>query len=329
MEPVPNQIIVGIDVSKQLFDVATSTGTGSRSYPATPSGFAALVTLVQALPSVLIVLEATGEYHLPLVTALDEAGYPVAICNPAHVRSYARSMGIRSKTDRSDAQVLVAFGAARRPIARFQPSPQLRHLKALIARRDDLVSMRVMESNRLGATHDPVVAGSLDQMITLLSDQITALDRAIADLIASDPDLSARKARLETIPGIGPVVAARCLVDLPDLGAMTKKQVAAYVGVAPYARDSGQFHGKRFIQAGKAMIRQSLYQAVFSAVYTTRRDNLLKTHFLHLETQGKPQKVAMVATMRRLLTYLTVMLRDNLTWDQLDVNQRLKTALAA
>ena len=329
MELVPDQIIVGIDVSKQSFDVATSTGTGSRSYPATPAGFAALVQLVQSWPSVLIVLEATGEYHLPLVTALDAAGFPAAICNPAQVRAYARGMGIRSKTDRSDAQVLVAYGAARRPQARMQPSPQLRHLKALIARRDDLVSMRVMERNRRSATHDPVVADSLDQMIVLLSDQITVLDRAIANLIASDPDLADRKTRLESVPGIGPQIAARCLVDLPDLGTMTKKQVAAYAGVAPYARDSGQFRGKRFIQAGKAMIRQALYQAVFSAVYTTRTANLLKTHYLHLSQQGKPHKVAMVATMRRLLTYLTAMTRDNLTWHQLDVNQGPKPDMAA
>lgn len=329
MEPVPEQIIVGIDISKQFFDVATSTGTGSRRYPATPAGYAELVTLVQSRPQVLIVLEATGEYHLPLVTALDAAGYPVAICNPAQVRHYARSMGIRSKTDRSDAQMLVAFGAARRPIPRFQPSPQLRHLKALIARRDDLVSMRVMERNRRSATHDPFVADLLDQMIVLLSAQITVLDRAIADLIARDPELADRTNRLQSVPGIGPVVAARCLVDLPDLGTMTKKQVAAYVGVAPYARDSGQFRGKRFIQAGKAAIRQCLYQAVFSAVHTTRRANLLKTHYLHLLDQGKHPKVALVATMRRLLTYLTVMVRDNLTWTQLAVNQAPETAMAA
>jgi transposase len=328
MEPVPEQIIVGIDVSKQAFDVATSTGTGSRTYPATSAGYAALVTLAQSWPCVLIVLEATGEYHLPLVTALDEAGFPVAICNPAHVRAFGRGMGIRSKTDRSDAQVLVAFGQARRPIPRFQPSPQLRHLKALIARRDDLVSMRVMERNRRSATHDPVVAASLEQISALLSDQITALNLAIANLIASEPDLAERKTRLASVPGIGPVIAARCLVDLPDLGAMTKKQIAAYVGVAPYARDSGQFHGKRFIQAGKAVVRQSLYQAVFSAVHTTRRTNLLKTHYQHLRDQGKHPKVALVATMRRLLTYLTVMARDNLDWNQLDVNQGPKTAPA-
>ena len=329
MEPVQEQSIVGIDVSKRTVDVAISTTSGSRSYPNSGPGFTALIAEIAVMPRALIVLEATGEYHIPLVEALEAAGYLTAICHPGHVRAYVRSMGMRSKTDRIDACMLVAFGSARRPVARPLGAPQLRHLQALLARRDDLMTMRTMESNRHHATHDQVIAASLGQMIAILTAHIQQLDRAIAELIASEPALTRRSTQLQTVPGIGPHVAARCLACLPALGTMTAKQLAALVGVAPYARDSGQFHGKRFIQGGKATLRQTLYLAINSTVHCTRSANALKTHYTHLRHLGKPHNVAMIATIRRLLTYLTVMTRDHLTWEQLDINQRAPAALAA
>lgn len=321
MEPVPSSIIVGIDVSKRTLAIATSASARPATQPNGSAGFAALITALPAPADVLIVLEATGEYHIPLVTALDAAGYACAICNPAHVRAFAKSCGLRSKTDRTDATLLVRFGLARSPRPQPLLPPVLQHLRALLARRADLLGMRTMERNRCQATHDAVVKESLLRTIALLTEESDALLGQITAMIAADPALAARSAQLQTVPGIGPVVAAQLLAGLTELGARTASELAALVGVAPFARESGQFRGKRFIGGGRATVRQALYQAVNTAVGGRCRANPLKTHYHQLRARQKPRNLAIVAEMRRLLRYLTRMVRDNLTWTDLTVNQ--------
>ncbi len=326
MELVTPHSIIGIDVSKDTLDVATSTDNRVRPYANTASGFARLIVSLRECTDPLIVLEATGEYHIPLVEALEAAGYLTAICNPAWVRNFAKSQGASVKTDKVDARMLVAYGRARNPERRPLLPPLLREIKALLARRDDLVGMRTMERNRIKGTHDDSVRASAMRMEAVMTAEITMLGSEIARLIASDPAMAAQYRQLCSTPGIAMVCAAQILVSLPELGTLSPKQLAALVGVAPYARDSGKKRGKRFVQGGRAALRKALYQAVFVAIYTVKHDHALKGHYRRLRAAGKAHDLAMVATMRHLVIYLNVMVRDGLSWNELDVNQVQKAA---
>ena len=315
----PGQTWVGIDVAKAHLDVARWGTAGSRRVPNTPAGWRRLIAELGRVDQPRVVLEATGPYHRAVVVALDAAAIPTAVINPAQLRWYARSQGIRAKTDTVDAQLIARYGAQTQPAPTPLPTAGERRLAELVSRRTDLVQDKVREQNRQQTTTDPLVLASIARHLTVLADEVTTLDRAIATEMAADPRLAARAALLRSAPGIGPVVTATLVAALPELGSISPKPLAALVGVAPFARDSGTQSRARSCAGGRAPVRTALYQAVVSAV--RRTGGIVTAHLQRLLARGKPYKVAMVATMRWLLGILNAMLRDGLTWDQTNVGQ--------
>ena len=308
----------GIDVAKAHLDVAQWGAAASRRVPNTPAGWTRLLAELNRTEQPVVVLEATGPYHRPLVVALHAGGIPTTVINPAQMRSYARSQGQRAKTDPIDAQLLARYGAQTQPAPTPLPTASERRLAELVSRRHDLTQDRVREQNRRQTTTDPLILASIDRHLALLADELAAVDRAIATETAADAQSAARSALLRSAPGIGPVIAATLVAGLPELGTLAPKPLAALVGVAPFARESGTQHRPRTIAGGRAPVRTALFQAVVSA---TRCNAVLRAHLQRLIARGKPYKVAMVATMRRLLGILNAMLRDGLTWQQTTVGQ--------
>lgn len=316
---------IGIDVAKASLQLARTDQTRSWQRPNTPRGWQAIIQDVSHSTNPLIVLEATGAYHRGLVRALDDAGLTPVVLNPAHVKYFNRSQKRGAKTDATDAHALAVYAAHMQPTPRPLPTPEVQTLKDLVARRSDLVGMRTMERNRSSDQLPPAVQASITRMIALLSAEITTLTAAIAVLIANSPDLAHREALLRTVPGIGPIIAATLLADLPELGHIGPKQLAALAGLAPFARDSGNHQGLRFVAGGRAPVRTALYE---SCIVGIRYNPIIKAHHHALTTRGKPPKVATIACARRLLGILNAMLRENLTWTQTKVVTRLLTPVS-
>jgi transposase len=307
--PTPTSPFIGIDVSASQLDVAVwPTGTHwCSAYPAPHDpALGAVVRRIQAYAPALVVLEATGGWEAPLHTALTAAGLRVAVVNPRLVRDFARASGRLAKTDALDAQVLAQFAAQMQPPVRPAPSAASQALRALVRRRQQVVAMLVAESNarRLAPA---VVQASLDRHRAYLQAEREALDAAIAAAIAADTALREHAARLQSAPGVGPVLAATLLAELPELGTLTRREVAALAGVAPLNRDSGRRRGPRRCWGGRATLRPALYMATRTAV---RHNPLLVPVYARLRTAGKPDKVAIVACMRKLLILLNAMTRD-------------------
>lgn len=309
---------IGIDVAKAHLDIARSQRPGQVRVANTAAGWQRLLAELAGTEQPQVVVEATGPYHRGLVVALQAAGIPTAVINPAHLRYFARSQGQRAKTDAIDAQLIARYGAQIMPAPTPLPSPAERRLADLVSRRQDLVQDRVREQNRRATTTDPLILASIERHLTMLAAELRALERAMATVTTTDAALATRTARLRSAPGIGPVIAATVVAGLPELGTLAPKPLAALVGVAPFARESGAQTHRRAIAGGRATVRKALYQAVVSA---TRCNPVLKAHLQHLQARGKPYKVAMVATMRRFLGILNAMLRDGLDWSETEVGQ--------
>ena len=258
-----------------------------------------------------IVLEATGGYEAPVVAALALAGLPVVVINPRQARRFAESTGRLAKTDRLDAAVLAHFADAIRPEVRPLPDADTQALAALLDRRRQLIAMRTAERNRL-ALAGPAVAGDIRRHITWLDRRIDRGERELAAAIAASPVWRAKDDLLRGVPGVGRVVARTLLVELPELGALSARRIAALVGVAPVARDSGRRTGDRAIAGGRAGVRSALYMAILSAV---RYNPPVRAFYARLRAAGKAITVAQVAAMRKLLVILNAMVRDNKPWD--------------
>lgn len=301
---------VGIDVSKATLDVALRPSDATWQTTNDEMGIAQLVARLQEQTVSLIVLEATGGWEMPVVSALAEVGLPVAVVNPRQVRDFAKSLGRLAKTDRLDAKVLAHFADAIRPEPRPLPDAQARHLQALLTRRRQLIEMLVAEKNRR-ALMAPDFREDLEAHITFLEHHLADLDQQLRALLRDSPCWREKDALLQSVPGVGPVVSATLLVELPELGQLNRKKVAALVGVAPFHRDSGLYRGKRTIWGGRASVRSTLYMATLSA----RRFNpVIKDFYDHLIEAGKPAKVALTACMRKLLTILNAMLQSGTAW---------------
>ncbi len=308
---------VGIDVSKATLDLARYPSGELLQVANTPDGWIEAVAWITANPPDWIVLEATGRLHVGLTVALAEAGLPTSVVNPAAVRHFARSLGRHAKTDQIDAAVLARFGVTTQPMASPVPSERVRVLQALLTRHEQLAGDIATERTRLSSAPVPV-RESITTHITWLQSQITAIDAALARELAEDAELSEQATRYRTVPGIGPHIASVLILQLPELGTGTRKELAALVGVAPFARDSGVFRGKRVTYGGRALVRKALYQAVTSA---NRCNPVIQTFYRRLRAAGKPHKVAMVAAMNKLTGLLHAMARDGLTWTELAVNR--------
>jgi transposase len=306
----PEACFVGIDVAAAHLDVAVRpAGTAWRAAN-DPAGQAEVAARVAALGPALVVLEASGGYEAAVAAELRAAGVAVAVVNPRQARDFAKAVGQLAKTDALDAALLARFAQAVRPEARPGPSPADAELKALVARRRQVVELRTAESQRGRVAH-PSVRPLIERHLAWLGEQLAELERQIAAATAACPSWQAAVALLVSVPGIGAVVAATLVADLPELGTLTRQEVAALVGVAPLNRDSGGQRGRRGTWGGRAPVRAALYMATITAV---QHNKPLAAFRARLLAAGKPPKVALVACMHKLLTVVNAMLRDGTPW---------------
>jgi transposase len=303
-------VYVGMDVSKARLDICTSDGETWETPNDEASVQALCKRLVRQAPA-LIVLEATGGYELRAAAALSAAGLPVAVVNARQVRHYARAVGRLAKTDRIDAAVLARFAADVRPPARPLPDAETRALDALITRRKQLVQMITAEKTRL--EHAPaVVAQEIKAHVRWLERQLKKADQDIDGTVRKSPIWRVKDDLLQSVPGVGSTTARTLLAQLPELGTLDRKRIAALTGVAPLNRDSGTRRGRRQVWGGRASVRTALYMATLSGV---RFNPVLRAFHARLRAAGKAPKVALVAAMHKLLVILNAMLRDGRVWD--------------
>jgi transposase len=308
------QLFVGIDVAKAQLDVALRP-TGERwAVVNDDTSIATLVARLQAMQPTLMVLEATGGYQRAVVAALAAAGLPVAVVNPRQARDFAKATGQLAKTEALDARALAHFAEAVRPTPRPLPEAQADELRARLARRP-LVAMRTAEQNRLGRAPARLQA-DIQAHITWLNTRLVALDDDLDTTLRASPVWREREELLRSVPGIGPVCARTLLLDLPELGTLSRQRLAALVGVAPLHCDSGTFRGSRTIWGGRAHVRATLYM---SALVAVRYNPVLKKFYEHLRAAGKPTKVALTACMRKLLTILNALVKHHIPWQPQEV----------
>jgi transposase len=296
---------VGIDVSNARLDVAKLGGYVWQG-DNTPDGIAQLVQQLADIQPELIVVEATGGYQRNVVEALFHAGLSVAVVNPARVRQFARACGLLAKTDKMDAFVLAEFGQRVQPRRYEGKSEAEKQLSALLVRRKQVEEMLKAEQNRL-RTISPVLRGSLERIISILKEEKKRLDEQIRELVNEHKAWQEQSAILSSAPGVGPVTTATLLADLPELGKMDRKKIAALVGVAPMNYDSGKKRGYRKTKGGRTEVRSVLYM---STLVATRYNPVIQTHYQHLLKRGKLKKVALTACMRKFLTILNAMVRN-------------------
>lgn len=309
--------VVGIDVAKAELEIAVRPSGERWTAANEASGIRELVVRLTALAPVRIVLEATGGYELALVGALATAGLPLVVVNPRQVRDFAKATGQMAKTDRLDAEVLALFAERVHPAIRPIPDELHRELEAVLSRRRQLLEMLQAERNRLGQvfTTGHSVRRSLTRHIAYLEKQVRETDTELGELIRTSPVWREREDLLRSVPGVGRVVATTLLAELPELGRLTRKEIAKLVGLAPLARDSGKQRGKRFIRGGRAQVRAVLYMG---ALVATRRNAVIGRFYTRLLAAGKPKKLALTACMRKLLTILNSMVRSQERWRQPD-----------
>lgn len=301
---------VGIDVSKSRLDIfdeaiGTAESIANASQPITEQ------VARWRCGDVFIVFEATGVYDRELAAQLRQAGIRFARINPARARDFARASGRLAKTDAIDARMLAAFARAMVPPANPAPQPARSALALLAKRRDQLVSMRAKEKNRRSEAHDHTIIEDMTRLIDFLDSEIATIETRIATLIEAEPTIAESARLLRSAPGVGPVACMQLIAQMPELGQVGPKQIAALAGLAPINVDSGTHRGTRTISGGRKRVRDALYMAALNAV---RRTGSFKTFYQRLRTAGKPAKLALIAVARKLLTTLNAMLRDQKTY---------------
>ncbi len=309
MESSP--VFAGVDVSKARLDVACSDSDETWSVSNAPDGIARLVQRFQEIGPALVVMEATGGFEVAAAADLTAASIPVVIANPRQVRDFAKSTGQLAKTDAIDAHVLALFAERVRSPVRPLPDEAARALDAIVGRRRQIIDMLTAEKNRLGFAL-PAVQKGIRKHIRWLERQLSDVDSDLDDLIRNSPVWRAKSDLLRDVPGVGPNLARTLIAELPELGRLSNKEIASLVGVAPLARDSGLFRGKRMIWGGRASVRSALYMSIWSA---SKWNPVIRVFYRRLRRRGKPPKVAQVACMRKLLIILNAMLRDGRPWD--------------
>lgn len=302
---------VGIDVAKAKLDVCLLPSGQTLSVSNDDPGIAQVIALLKQQPVTLVLLEATGRYERRVASELIEAGFNVAVVNPRQARDFARALGKLAKTDTIDAATLAQF--AQLGHARLcEKEPENRALlDDLVTRRRQVTQMMAMEKTRQQIPQDKQTRAMIAKVIRLLEQQREDLDRRIAGLIESNDDWKNKRDLLSSVPGIGTVTASQLVADLPELGKLNRQQIAALVGVAPVNRDSGMMRGKRCIFGGRASVRAALYMAAFCAM---KFNPVIHRFAERLRAAGKPFKVVVVAAMRKLLTILNTMLKENQPW---------------
>jgi transposase len=304
-------VFVGIDVSKDRLDVHVRPSGERFALSRDGAGIADLAERLRAARPTLVVLEATGGFEVTVAAGLAGAGLPLAVVNPAQIRAFARAVGQLAKTDRLDAEIIARFADRVRPEPRPVADEDARALAELVARRRQVVEMIGMESNRRRqATSDRVRKG-VDRVLTALQAELADLDRDLDDQIKGSPAWRAAEDLLTSVPGIGPITARTLIAELPELGRIDRRRLAALVGVAPVNRDSGAMRGHRAIAGGRADVRNVLFMAALAAI---RHNPVIRDLYDRRRRRGRPPKTALVAAIRKLLTILNAIIRDQRPW---------------
>ena len=311
MSSSEQKVYVGIDVSNDWLDVAVRPSGEQWRVDQDEDGISSLVKRLTQLRPELIGKEATGGPERLAATALGAAELPVAAVNPRHVRDFARSQGILAKTDRLDAAVIAHFGEVSKVVAKPLAPQEARELEALVTRRRQAVQTRNAEMNRRHRATE-VVHRRIDRVIDMLEQEFKDIDTDLTSRLRQSPLWREREDLLRSVPGVGPNLTLSLLADLPELGTLNRRQIAALVGVAPLARDSGRSHGVRVCWGGRANVRAALYMPTLVAV---RHNKVLCEFYTRLLAMGKPKKVALTACMRKLLTILNSMLKHHVAWN--------------
>jgi transposase len=319
LDPTAQTSYAGVDVSKGRLDACVVRRSEADEehdafgFPNDDAGIGALVArLAKEERPALVVLEATGGFERAAVAALAAAGLAVAVVNPRQARDFARATGRLVKTDRIDALVLARFAEAVRPRPEPVPDEEARAFGAILARRSQIVGMlTAYKKNRLGSATAKPLAKRIAAHVRWLEKELERTDRDLDGAIKDSPTLRENEALLRSVPGVGPVLARTLLAELPELGALTRKRLAALVGVAPLNRDSGTFRGRRAVWGGRASVRTALYMG---ALVAARHNPVVREFYERLLAAGKPKKVALVACMRKLLVILNAVLKHRTPW---------------
>ena len=304
-------MFVGIDVSKDSLDVHILPSGQAFAVARDGEGLAQLCERLLQLAPGLVVLEATGGFETVVASALAASQLPLAVVNPRQIRDFARSIGRLAKTDAIDAEVIARFAAAVQPEPRPVPDEEALMLGELVARRRQLIEMMVAERNRRRRLSNRTLIKALDRHLDLLQKQLSELEEEIDTSIRGTPAWRAKEDLLTSVPSVGPKIARTLIAELPELGLLDRRKIAALAGLAPFNRDSGMFRGRRTIAGGRAPVRSALYMSVLVAI---RRKLWIGDHYLRLRQAGKAAKVAIVACMRKLLITLNAILRDQKPW---------------
>lgn len=302
---------VGIDVSKDTLDVHVSPQGMSFQVARDQRGLAGLAARLKPLAPQLVAMEATGGFETVVAAAIAAEGLPVAVVNPAQVRHFAQALGKRAKTDPVDAAVIAGFAEATRAQAKPLPDAETQALSELMARRRQLTEMLVAEKARSARATVKRLRQSLKRIIAALETELESLDQDIDKTVRASPLWRVREDLMCSIPGVGPATARTLLADLPELGRLNRRQIAALAGLAPWTRQSGQWKGKSMIGGGRSPVRRVLFMA---ALVASRHNPVLKTFRDKLVAAGKPKIVAIIALARKLLTILNAIIRDQKPW---------------
>ena len=304
-------MFVGIDVSKDRLDVHVRPSGEAFAVARHGEGLDDLVGRLRALPAVLVVLEATGGYETVVAAALAAANLPLVVVNPRQIRDFARAAGQLAKTDRLDARIIARFAEAMRPEPRLVPDAAAQALGELVARRRQIVEMIGAENNRRRHLSHKRVLRAMARILAELQAQLTEIEREIDDNVRGTPAWRDKEDLLKTVPGIGPTIARTLIAELPELGSLDRRKIASLAGLAPINRDSGTLRGRRTIAGGRATVRSALYMAVMVSI---RHKLPLAQTYNHLRQSGKAPKAAITACMRKLVTILNAILRDQKPW---------------
>ena len=304
-------IAVGIDVSKDHLDIAVRPSGEVFAIERNPAGLEQLTLRLGALSPNLVALEASGGFETVVAAALAAARLPVVVVNPAQIRAFAKAIGQRAKTDPIDAAVIAHFAEATRPEPRPMPDEATRLLADLVARRRQILEMMVAERQREKRVTVPHLRKSIMRLLKVLERELTSVDTDINDAVRGSPAWREKEDLLASVPGVGPTIARTLIAELPELGQLSRRQVAALAGLAPFTRQSGQWRGKSFIGGGRTSVRTALFMG---AMVAKKYNPVLRTFFNRLVAAGKPKMIALIAVARKLLTMLNAILRDRRPW---------------
>lgn len=305
-------INVGVDTGKSQLDFYIRPLDIYFTVSNDDKGIKEAIKTIKKYSPERMVIEATGRLEMPFIIACAEANLPFVIANPIHVKRFAGATGRRAKNDRLDAELIAHYSEAIKPTLTQLRPENMRAMSDLVARRNQLLNMQTMEKNRLQILPKSL-ASTIKPILTAFKNQITKIELKIAKMIEECPEYQAKNMILQSMPGVGKIVAASIISNVPELGYITNKQAASLIGVAPITKESGRFKGKRTIQGGRSQVRTVLYMAMMSAMQC---NPIFKRNYQRLLQQGKPKKVAIIACVRKMVVILNSMLRDGVMWDE-------------